>query len=174
MSNILLVIVVCLKFIVPSFMLWVPIVGLWGNYILDVIDGDILLSLGMAEHTYQSIDKFADLVAYCFMFILAKRWHIRKTISILFAYRVIGQILFFITGDERIFFVFQNFLEPLMLIYVLLILKQKSEKKAYEIYKKYIWAWWGIILVYKVWEEWRIHLANMDLSLFLFGFTGGK
>lgn len=173
METIFLGIIIALKFLVPSFMLVIPVIGLWGNYILDVVDGDILLSLGMADETYQSLDKFADLIAYVFMFILGRRWKIRKTIAILFFYRLIGQLLFFATNDERIFFVFQNFLEPLMLIYVLIILKQKSEEKAYKIYKKYIWLWWGIILVYKIWEEWRIHVANFDLSLFLFGVTGG-
>jgi hypothetical protein len=173
METLLLGIIISLKFLIPSYMLINPLVGLWGNYILDVIDGDILLSLGMIDETYQSLDKFADLIAYVFMFILARRWRIRKTVTVLFFYRLIGQLGFFIAGDERIFFLFQNFLEPLMLIYVLIILKQKSEEKAYAVYRKYIWLWWGIILAYKIWEEWRIHVANFDLSLFLFGVTGG-
>ncbi len=174
MESILLGIVIALKFLIPPLMLLRPIPSLWANYVLDVIDGDILLSLGMAENIYQNVDKFADLVSYVFMFLAGRRWQIRKTIAILFVYRFIGQILFFVTGDERIFFLFQNFLEPLMLIYALILFKQKSEKKAYEVYKKHLWKIWGIILIYKVWEEWRIHLANFDLSLFFFGFTGGK
>ena len=155
-------------------MLQFPIFGLWGNYLLDVVDGDILLSLGLTDTTYQTIDKLADLVSYIFMLILGLRWSIRKTVLILFAYRFIGQILFFVTGNELIFFYFQNFLEPLMMIYALILIKQKSEKKTYATYKKYFFLIWTIVLVYKVWNEWYLHFANIDISLLIFGFTGGR
>lgn len=155
-------------------MLKFPIFGLWGNYFLDIIDGDILLSLGLTNQTYQTIDKLADLASYVFMLILGLRWSIRKTIIILFVYRFIGQILFFITGNELVFFYFQNFLEPLMMIYALILFKHKSETKTYATYKKYFILIWTIVLGYKIWNEWYLHFANIDLSLLLFGFTGGK
>lgn len=172
--NVFILFIILLKILVPALMLKLPIFGLWGNYFLDVVDGDILLSLGLEENTYQTIDKLADLVSYIFMLFLGLRWSIRKTILILFIYRLIGQMLFFITGNELIFFYFQNFLEPLMMIYALILFKQKSEKKAYVTYKKYLILIWAIVLVYKVWNEWYLHFANIDLSLLLFGFTGGK
>lgn len=172
--NILIVFVILLKVLVPFSMLKFPVFGLWGNYFLDVADGDILLSLRLTDQTYQTIDKVADLVSYIFMLILGLRWSIRKTIIILFVYRLIGQILFFITRNELVFFYFQNFMEPLMMIYVLILLKQKSDQKAYATYKKYFFLIWAIILGYKIWNEWYLHFANIDLSLLLFGFTGGK
>ena len=72
------------------------------------------------------------------------------------------------------FFYFQNFLEPLVMIYVLLIFKQKSETKAFQTYSKHLLLIWLIILGYKLWNEWYLHFANFDLSLLLFGFTGGR
>jgi len=155
-------------------MLKFPVFGLWGNYFLDVVDGDILLSLGLTDAAYQIIDKLADLVSYIFMLILGLRWSIKKTIIILFAYRFIGQILFFITGNELVFLYFQNFLEPLMMIYALILFRQKSDKKAYATYKKYFILIWAIVLIYKIWNEWYLHFANIDLSLLFFGFSGGK
>lgn len=155
-------------------MLKFPLFGLWGNYFLDVVDGDILLSLGMSDATYQSIDKATDFVSYIFMLLLGLRWSIRKIVIILFSYRIIGQILYFVTGNELIFFYFQNFLEPLMMVYALILFRQKDEKKAYLTYKKYIILVWAIVLIYKIWNEWYLHFANFDLSLLLFGFTGGK
>lgn len=166
--------VIILKIVVPASMLIFPLFGLWGNYFLDVIDGDILLSLGMSDSTYQLIDKSTDLISYIFMLILGLRWSIRKTIIILFAYRIIGQIFYFITGKEVIFLYFQNFLEPLMMIYALILFKQVSEKKAYLTYKKHLIVIWAIVLIYKIWNEWYLHFANIDLSLIFFGFTGGK
>ena len=174
METILVALIVSLKFILPALMLRAPFYGLWANYFLDIVDGDILMQLGIADSMYQTIDKSADLVSYVFMLILGWRWRIRRTIAVLFAYRFIGQILFFITHDEKVFLYFQNFLEPLMLIYVVIIFKQKSEEKAYAVYKKYIFLIWGGILAYKFWNEWYLHYANIDLSLLIFGFTGGK
>ena len=174
MNQILIILVIALKFIVPAFMLRFPFQALWANYFLDVVDGDILLSLGMTDDTYQTIDKFADYISYIFMLILGRRWHIRNTVTALFAYRTIGQILFFATRNEMVFFYFQNFLEPLMMAYALILFKQKSEEKAYQTYKKHFFLVWGIVVAYKIWNEWYLHLANIDLSLLFFGFTGGK
>lgn len=154
-------------------MLKFPFFGLWGNYVLDVIDGDILLSLGMQESTYQLLDKSTDFISYIFMLILGLRWSIRKTVILLFVYRITGQILYFVTGNELIFFYFQNFLEPLMMIYALILFRQKNEKQAYEVYKKHLILIWAIILIYKIWNEWYLHFANIDLSLLFFGFSGG-
>lgn len=174
MNQLLIVVIVLLKFIIPVLMLWVPFQAVWGNYLLDVIDGDILLSLGMADSTYQTIDKVADYISYIFMLVVGLRWQIRKIIIGLFVYRSLGQALFFITGNELVFFYFQNFLEPLVMTYALLLFRQKSEEKAYLTYKKHFILIWAIILIYKVWNEWYLHFANIDLSLFFFGFTGGS
>lgn len=168
------IVIVILKVAISLLMLWFPFIGVWGNYLLDVIDGDILLSLGMSDTLYQTVDKSADLLSYVFMLILGLRWRIRKTTIILFIYRLIGQVLFFVTRDELMFVFFQNFLEPLMMIYTLLLMRLKSEKKVYKIYKQHIILIWMIIIGYKVWNEWYLHYANIDLSLLFFGFTGGQ
>lgn len=173
-SSLLITIIILLKFFVPALMLKFPLIGLWGNYFLDVVDGDILLALGLSDTTYQTIDKSMDFISYIFMLILGIRWSIRKIVLVLFAYRMVGQILFFLTGQEIIFFYFQNFLEPLMMVYALILFKQKDEKKTYLVYKKYIILIWAIVLIYKIWDEWYLHFANIDLSLLFFGLTGGS
>ncbi|MBI2334481.1 hypothetical protein HYU96_01640 [Candidatus Daviesbacteria bacterium] len=173
MAEVLQVLIIFLKILIPASMLKFPLLGLWGNYFLDVVDGDILLSLGMSDARYQLIDKSTDFISYIFMLILGLRWSIKKIVIILFAYRVAGQILFFTTGNELVFLYFQNFLEPLMMIYALILFKQKDEKKAYLTYKKHLYLIWAIVLIYKIWNEWYLHFANIDLSMLFFGFTGG-
>lgn len=166
--------IVALKFFVPALMLRWPFFGAWGNYVLDVIDGDILLELGLSEAAYQAIDKGADLFSYVIMLVLGLRWRIRKVIIVLFVYRLIGQVLFFATGDEIVFMFFQNFLEPLVMAYALLLLLNKgNEERAYQAYRKYFFLVWGIVIAYKLWNEWYLHYANIDLSTFFFGITGG-
>lgn len=168
------ILVISLKFLVPSLMLRFPFQAIWGNYFLDVIDGDILLSLGLSDYTYQTIDKVADYWSYIFMLILGLRWNIRKIVIFLFAYRTIGQILFFLTRNEQVFLLFQNFLEPLVMAYSLIIFKQGSEAKAFQTYRRHFKLIWAIVIGYKLWNEWYLHYANIDLSLFFFGFTGGR
>ena len=173
MNEIFQYLIILLKVLVPASMLKFPLFGLWGNYFLDVVDGDILLSLGVSDSTYQLIDKSTDFISYFFMLILGFRWSIKNTIVILFIYRIIGQVLYLRSSNELIFFYFQNFLEPLMMIYALILFQQKDEKKTYLIYKKHLILIWAIVIIYKIWNEWYLHFANIDLSLLLFGFTGG-
>ena len=173
MDMFLIALVVLAKLLVPALMLWWPFPAVWANYFLDVVDGDILQYLGLAESWYQTIDKSADWISYVFMIWAGWNWRIRKTLLFLFIYRTVGQLLFFLTGDEFMFVYFQNFLEPLVMIYTLLIFKLKSELKAFESYKTHIILIWGIILGYKLWNEWYLHWANIDLSTMFFGVNGG-
>lgn len=173
-QSFLTVIIILGKVLVPCLIWWFPFVGMWGNYVLDIVDGDILQFLGMSDATYQLIDKSADLWSYVVMLVVGWRWHLRKTIVVLFAYRLIGQILFFVTGNELMFVYFQNFLEPLLLIYTAIWLKVGSETQAFRVYKKYWWQIWLLVVAYKVWNEWYLHFANIDLSQYLFGINGNK
>ncbi len=85
--NPLEIFIVFLKLAIPASMLFFPLFGLWGNYLLDIVDGDLLQGLGLSDNLYQTIDKSADLISYIFMVILAWRWQIKKTVLVLFIYR---------------------------------------------------------------------------------------
>jgi hypothetical protein len=166
--------VVSLKFGVPSLMLRFPLVGAWGNYVLDIVDGDVLRELGVPEETYQTIDKAADYFSYVVMLIVGLRWRIKRLIVLLFVYRTIGQALFFKTRNELAFISFPNFLEPLVLAYTLLLFRHKGrEPQAYAAYRQHRVPIWIAIIGYKLWNEWSLHVANIDLSERIFGFTGG-
>lgn len=166
--------VVSLKFVVPSLTLRFPFAGAWGNYVLDVIDGDVLLELGVPEETYQTIDKAADFYSYVVMLIVGLRWRIKHLIVLLFVYRTVGQALFFRTRNERAFVAFPNFLEPLVMIYTFLLFRhQGRESQAYAAYRRHAVPIWLAIVAYKLWNEWSLHVANIDLSERVFGFTGG-
>jgi hypothetical protein len=173
-QRVLAKLVIALKFVVPSLMLRYPFVGAWGNYILDSVDGDVLLELGLPEETYQTVDKTADYFSYVVMLIVGLRWRIKRLIALLFVYRTIGQALFFVTRKEIVFLYFPNFLEPLVLIYTFLLVHHKGlEPQAYASYRKHLGLIWIVIAGYKGWNEWYLHYANIDLSERVFGFTGG-
>lgn len=166
--------VVSLKFVVPSLMVRSPFAGAWGTYVLDSVDGDVLLELGVPEETYQTIDKAADYFSYVVMLIVGLRWRIRRLIVLLFVYRSVGQALFFTTRNELAFVYFPNFLEPLVLAYTLLLFRHKGrEPRAYAAYRRYRVPVWIAVIGYKLWNEWSLHVANIDFSERIFGFTGG-
>lgn len=163
--------VVLLKFLLPIAMLVYPFQASWANFVLDSIDGDILMHFGLEGYTYQSVDKLADYFTYIMMLIVGMRWKIKNKIVLLFLYRTIGQFLFFTTRNDFMFIFFPNFLEPLFMIYSLLLFKASSEAKAFSIYSRRKWLIWVIIITFKMWNEYNIHVIQNDLSQQFFGFN---
>lgn len=168
----LIIVIVGLKFLLPVLYLYFPFEAGWGNFILDTIDGDILIPAGLEDPVYQNIDKAADYVAYIFMFIWGWKREVRWEITGAFLLRTVGQTLFFVTGNEIVFFYFPNLLEPLFLIYVT-IGRFKGWDKVHDIYRKRIWLIWIFILVYKFQDEYFTHVANVDRSEFIQNLLGG-
>lgn len=166
MGMTLIIIVIALKFILPVLYLYFPFAAGWGNFVLDSVDGDILIPAGLDNHLYQNIDKAADWVAYLFMFIWGWRKPIRREISAMFALRTVGQVIFFLTQNEIVFFWFPNFLEPLFLVYVT-IAQFKGWERAQEIYRRRIWLIWILIIIYKMQDEYFTHVGNVDRTDFL-------
>ena len=167
MSAIAVGCVLLLKFALPLFILRYPFRASWGNYVLDTVDGDVLMPLGLAPASYQVWDKAADWVTYVAMFLAGRRWEIGRTITVLFVLRSVGQLAYFVTGNDLVFFFFPNFLEPLFMIYALL--RFRDERTAHEKYRRHWWLIWSIVVAYKMWNEWNIHVARIDLSDFFFG-----
>lgn len=175
-NGLIIGVIILLKFVLPAAMVFFPFAAGWANFILDSIDGDILIPAGLIDANYQPIDKIADWCTYIAMALCAwrARWQIKKWIWGLFAFRSIGQALFLITRDERWFFYFPNFLEPLFLIYAtILFFKKFNETAAFTYFSKRKTLFMVLIVVYKMQDEYFTHIANIDRTEFLqklFGF----
>ena len=182
MEIILIIIVIGLKFLLPLATIFIPFVAGWANFILDSIDGDILIPLGLQDAIYQPIDKVADWVTYIAIVILAYKanWVIKKLILGLFVFRSIGQALFLSTGNEIVFFYFPNFLEPLFLVavsimaYQRVIKKHKNwQKQAFKTLYKHRFVIGILIVAYKMQDEYFTHVANVDRTEFISKLFGG-
>jgi hypothetical protein len=138
----------------------IPFGAGWANFALDSVDGDLLVPLGLSDHAYQPIDKAADWVSYVFMVVAARRWPIRKAAIALFGLRSVGQALFFATGDERVFFIFPNLLEPLFLGYATIRFFKDDAAPAF--YARHRVAIWTVVVLYKLQDEWVTHIGNVD------------
>ncbi len=157
-----MIIIVVLKFVLPLLIFKWPFQVSWLNFILDSVDGDILTPLGLDQASYQLLDKLADFLTYIVLFLVGRKWAIGKTITILFLVRAIGQLLYLGTQNELFLFFFPNFLEPLFLVYSLLLYFKKD--KAYTVYRRYLLLIWIGIVLFKMWNEVNIHVLNRDLS----------
>ena len=139
-----------------------PFLAGWANFVLDTVDGDVLIPLGLSDPTYQRIDKPADWVTYVFMVVTARDWPNWRIVLVLFLFRSIGQALFFLTGDELVFFFFPNFLEPLFLAYATILFFKGQ--KAHAFYSHHLITVWVIVVLYKLQDEWITHVGNIDRS----------
>ena len=110
--------IIAAKFIVPLLIIRFPFAAGWANFILDGVDGDLLVPLGLPNETYQPVDKITDWVTYVAIVVVAYRrvWPIRRLMLGLFIFRSIGQVSFLLTGNELLLAFFPNFLEPLFLV----------------------------------------------------------
>ena len=156
----LVLLVVALKYLLPLLLIPFPFAAGWSNFVLDSVDGDILVPLGLEEGLYQNVDKSADYVTYICMVIAAWRWPLRRAVIALFALRSVGQALFFLTGEEIVFLLFPNFLEPLFLAYASIAFLKRSEAPAF--FERHAVAIWLVVVCYKLQDEYVTHVANVD------------
>lgn len=169
-----IVVVVAAKFLIPLGIPFAPFLFGWANFALDTVDGDLLVPLGLADSTYQPIDKLADWATYIGMAVAAHRlgWSIRRWVYALFAFRSVGQMLFLVTGAEWWLFVFANFLEPLFLVYATAGFFLKSEQRTA--------VWFSgrrrlivvLVVLYKLQDEYVTHIGNFDRTEIITGLFG--
>jgi hypothetical protein len=164
MKNSSVVFIIMAKIAIPFMIPFSPFIFGWLNFVLDTVDGDLLIPLGLKDELYQIIDKSADWLTYIGMVAAAhyRHWPIKKLIIALFMLRSVGQLLFLTTSDERLFFIFPNFLEPLFLIYASIEFFKKAA--AAETYKKYRWLIFAFVFIYKMQDEYTTHIGNIDRS----------
>ncbi len=170
-----LVAIVAAKFLIPIGIPFFPFAFGWANFVLDTVDGDLLVPLGLADSTYQPIDKVADWATYVAMAVAAwrLRWSIRRWIYALFAFRSIGQLLFLVTGAEWWLFVFANFLEPLFLVYATASWFHKDESRTAGWFMRHRTLIVVLVVVYKLQDEYVTHIGNIDRTDLITGLFGG-
>ena len=77
MKVIIIGVIVVAKFAIPVLIVRFPFAAGWANFVLDTVDGDLLIPLGLEDGPYQLIDKAADWCTYVGMVFVAREWTIK-------------------------------------------------------------------------------------------------
>jgi hypothetical protein len=177
-----IVAVVAGKIGLPLLIIPFPFAAGWANLLLDSVDGDLLIPLGLDPAVYQLLDKSTDWLTYVAMVIVGfrARWPIRWLLLGLFVFRSIGQAAFLLTENEVVLALFPNFLEPLFLVTATLLAWNRSvrhrvdwQDRAFGTLHRHRWVIGLLIVLYKLQDEWVTHIGNVDRSDLLRQLLGG-
>lgn len=157
-----------LRLLVPLTILKWPLFGTILAALTDIKDHDYLLIEPFGDKFYQIWDKLLDTYYLTFTAFTTLRWkdRIAKRISILsFSYRVLGLIVFLITGIQGVLFFFPNFFESLFYFYPLFI--KVTKEKILFVSKFWVALILVAILIPKVAQEYLIHVVKTPAVEFL-------
>lgn len=163
--------VVAGKIVLPLLIIPFPFAAGWANLVLDSVDGDLLIPLGLDPAVYQLLDKSTDWLTYVAMVVVGfrNRWPIRWLLLGLFIFRSIGQLAFLLTENEILLALFPNFLEPLFLVTATLLAWNRTvrhrvdwRERAFGTLRRHRWVIGLLIVLYKLVDEWITHIGNVD------------
>ena len=133
--------------------------ALFGSIFAVLVDLSDLFIIGNLKlggvRNYQDLDKILDLAYMATFLLVSLRWTgLEKRVSIfLFSFRIIGMVLFEITGSRIILFSFPNIFE----FWIIGISYLKLRNKNQIISKNKLYYVPSIAFVLKMTQEWILH-----------------
>jgi hypothetical protein len=149
-------IIVLIRLVVPLSILRWPFFGGVLSFVADALDIVLasLIDLG-GLWNYHALDKYLDTYYLALEFIVAQRWEAleRGVASVLFVYRLIGVVIFEITGARAVLFFFPSLFENFFLFNAgrLQFLPQ------YVLTPPRLAVWLVVLLIPKMVQEYFIH-----------------
>lgn len=115
--------VTLLRLIVPLFIFKSPLWGTLASVLVDLGDWYVINFQGPSDYIYyQNWDKAMDLYYLTIAFVITFRWKdtlAQKVAGGLFFYRIVGDVLFWVTQNRSVLFLFPNFFENFFIFYLL-------------------------------------------------------
>lgn len=155
-------IVIGLRLLIPLLILWRPLPGSILAMVLDALDVVIVEFFGeggMGPH-YHNIDKLLDTYYLSLQAVVAWRWEdqkLRLVALVLFFYRMIGVVVFEISGWRPTMFVFPNLFENWFLF--VLVRNRFFPGLRLDTWKQ-VAIWLVILYIPKVVQEYVLHVAQ--------------
>jgi len=151
----------------PLIFIW-PLLSIILSFFLDIIDIEFASRKVLTLDEYERQDKILDLWWYLNAVIFS--WfhlpYYRFLLLILFIFRAIGEVIFFIKNDRKVFFLFPNFFEN---IFFLIFLSVYFKQLNFLLNSKFIFFSLSVAIIAKIFQEWWIHIALISIPEHFFG-----
>ena len=161
-------IVIGLRLLVPLSILRWPLAGALASMLLDAVDvilvdaiASVLGQPGEFGPLYAQIDKWLDLWYLSLELVVTRRWReplVRRAAAGLFAWRLIGVILFEITASHPLLFTFPNLFENFYL-YVLIVRRVAPRLEPRT--RLQLAAVLAVLLIPKLVQEYVLHVEEL-------------
>lgn len=154
--------VIALRLVVPLMILWRPLAGGIIAMLLDAVDVMIVELFGpggMGPH-YHSIDKLLDTYYLSLEMWVALQWTERLprlTAIVLFVYRLVGVVVFEITGWRPTMFIFPNLFENWFLF---VLVRNRFFPGLLLDTWRHIAMWLVVLYIPKAGQEYLLHVAQ--------------
>lgn len=167
------------RLIVPISILRFPLFGILASIYVDSADWKVIgVTSDNLDYIYQNWDKAMDLYSFLFILWIVYKWKdtwARNTAFGFFIYRMLGDVLFWITSWKPIFFFFPNVFENFVILCLVTFWLTKKKKLNFSLVQKTIML--GVLIIPKLINEYFQHLLDQqpwETYSFgsLFGFTG--
>lgn len=167
------------RLIIPISILRFPLVGILASIIADALDWIFVgVTSNQMNAIYQNWDKAMDVYSFLFIVWVVYQWQdiwARRIALELFGYRLIGVILFWITGWRATLFFFPNVFENFVIVCLILFWLSKKKKLNFGQLDKAIML--GILIIPKMIHEYFQHfLTRQPWEIYSFdswlGFRG--
>jgi hypothetical protein len=164
-ATIVFVLVVGARFLVPLLIPRFPLPAILACLVIDGIDQTIFQAFGFDPPGYQNYDKAMDLFYLSIAFLTTLRnWTRSAAVQIarfLFFYRMVGVLLFELTGIRTVLLIFPNTFEYFFIFYELVRLRWDPRRFSTRFWVLSAAAIWIFI---KLPQEYWIHVAQLDFT----------
>ena len=166
-AQIVIVGIIVARLLVPLTIIRFPLPGIIACLVLDAVDQTVFQALapGADLSGYQSYDKALDIYYLVIAYMATLRnWTNRFAVSIarfLILYRLVGVVLFELTGQRWMLFIFPNTFEYFFIFYEAVRLfwdPRRMDRQVLLGATAFIW------IVIKLPQEWWIHIAQLDTT----------
>jgi hypothetical protein len=147
----------------PLIFVW-PLPAIILSVILDIIDGDFACKV-VSKTKYQLIDKNLDLWWFIniIIFVFIRYPQYKLLLSILFVYRLIGQLMFNYSNNRKYLVLFPNFFEW---IFFLIFLGKNYFPNIIVGQNFYVYI--IFICTIKIFQEWFLHVGDYSIKEIIF------
>lgn len=155
--------ILLLRLLAPLAIMRLPLVGVGLCVLFDAYDYQIIGQSFIGFHNYQYVDKFLDTYFLLFMAYASRSWFDKMAFKLglgLIAYRILGVLLFFVTGQEYLLVFFPNIFIDFYLFY--LIFSRLSPEKPLLESNKILVLIMTSITAPKLLSEYSLHVSRVS------------